>query len=448
MSEIQQAFMIQTWGCQMNEDDSLQMESLLKQMGYRQTSDEGDADVIILNTCSVRERPEHKALTKLGELKPLKEENRHLIVIVCGCMAQRQGSDFLKRAPIVDIVLGTGNIPELPHLIEMIKGGARRLVAVDLPERDGSPKVAEAKRVVGEVGLKMFVPVMYGCNNFCAYCVVPFARGPERSRPPQEIVEEITELVDRGCREVTLVGQNVNSYGNTFADKSVDFPALLEQVSGIEKLKRIRFMTSHPKDLSDRLIDAYVNLPKVCDHLHLPIQAGDDEILRRMGRGYTVEHYRSLVERMRSRVPGIALTTDIMVGFPGETAEQYRNTLAMVESIRFDAAFMFAYSARPGTAAAKMENQIDAATKRLRLNALIAVEAEISMEILQSAVGTTMEVMVEGESQKDRRRMTGYTRSNRTVHFIGGDGLRPGDLVNMRAIKAHPWGFTGELVEE
>jgi tRNA-2-methylthio-N6-dimethylallyladenosine synthase len=432
----------------MNEDDTLQMESLLKQMGYRQASDESDADIIVLNTCSVRAKPEQKALSKLGELRALKEENRRLIVVVCGCMAQREGRNLLKKSPVVDIVLGTGNIPELPHLIERIRGGERRLVAVDLPPRDGAPKVAEGKRVIGEVGLKMFVPVMYGCNNFCAYCIVPFARGPERSRRPEEIVEEITELAARGCREVTLVGQNVNSYGQTLADGSTDFPRLLEMVSGIEDLKRIRFFTSHPKDLSERLIDAMSDLPKVCEHLHLPLQAGDDEILRRMGRGYTVEHYRSLVEKLRSRVPGIALTTDVMVGFPGETEDQFNHTLETIESIRFDGAFMFAYNPRPGTAAARMGDQIDAAVKRRRLNALIAAEEEISLEKLQSVVGGTFEVMVEGQSEKDHRRLTGYTRTNRTVNFLGKDGILPGDLVTVRAKKAHPWGFTGELVEE
>lgn len=439
--------MVQTWGCQMNEDDSLQMASLLEQMGYQETSDESEADIILLNTCSVRAKPEQKVLSKLGELRILKEENRGLIVGVCGCMAQREGNALLKRSPVIDFVLGTASIPEIPTLIKQIREGYRRLVAVDLPGRGESSDLSTGKRMIAKTAsLKSFIPVMYGCNNFCAYCVVPYARGPERSRTPEEIVEEITELVAGGCREVTLVGQNVNSYGQTLADGSTDFPRLLELVNDIVGLERIRFTTSHPKDLSDRLIEAIAELPKVCEHLHLPMQAGDDHTLQAMGRRYTVDHYRGLVEKLRSRVPGISLTTDVMVGFPGETEEQFANTLATVESIRFDGAFMFAFNSRPGTAAALMQDPIDGATKRRRLNTLISAQAAISIEEEEAAVGKLFEILVEGPSAKDAKRMTGYTRTNRTVNFVG-EGYLPGDLLTVRAVMAHPWGFTGEVVE-
>jgi tRNA-2-methylthio-N6-dimethylallyladenosine synthase len=445
----QPAYMIQTWGCQMNEDDSLQMANLLEQMGYRQTLEESEADIILLNTCSVRAKPEQKVKSKLGELRLLKQEKRDLIIGVCGCMAQREGEELLKRASYVDLVLGTASIPELPLLIDRIRRGERRLLAIDMPERNGSVVAAHAFRMAGRVGLKMFIPVMYGCNNFCAYCVVPYARGPERSRPPEEIIAEITHLAAKKCKEVTLVGQNVNSYGQTLGSSRhpVDFAALLEMLNEVPGLERIRFMTSHPKDLSDRLIGAIADLPKVCEHLHLPIQAGDDTILRRMGRGYTVEHYVDLVEKLRRRVPGIALTTDVMVGFPGETEEQFRNTLATVEAIGYDAAFTFAFNARPGTAAARMDDQIDRATKMRRLNELISLQSEIVLRKSRSQVGSVVEVLVEGPSEKDPSRMTGYSRANRTVNFsVGGySGQLEGSLVQVQVEKAHPWGFSGKL---
>lgn len=443
MGGVQPAFTILTWGCQMNEDDSLQMANLLEQMGYRRTADESEADIIMLNTCSVRAKPEQKVLSKLGELRALKDRKPGLIICVAGCMAQREGEKLLKRVPFLNLVLGTAGITELPSLIQQIREGKRRVLAIDMPE-SGSNGASHIQRAIGSVGLKAFVPVMYGCNNFCAYCVVPYARGPERSRPPGEVVDEITELVARGMREVTLVGQNVNSYGATL-DEPIDFAELLAQADAIPGLERIRFTTSHPKDLSDRLIEAMATLPKVCEHLHLPLQAGDDGILHRMGRRYTVAQYRSLVEKLRARVPGISLSTDIMVGFPGETEEQFRNTLETMKSIRFDAAFMFAFNARPGTAAARMDDQVDSKTKARRLNELIDLQNEQTHESNRAHVGETFEILVEGPSGKDPSKLTGYTRTNKTMIFPGAEGLE-GRLVMVRAESAHPWGYTGEMV--
>lgn len=422
----------------MNDDDSQQMANLLEQMGYRPALEESDADIILLNTCSVRAKPEQKVRSKLGEFRLLKLERPNLIVGVCGCMAQREGKRLLSRG--ADLVLGTAAIHELPMLIEQIRQGRRRLVADALPQRGKLNGHAHVSRVTGQIGLKAFVPIMYGCNNFCAYCVVPSARGPERSRSAEEIVAEISSLVDRGCKEVTLIGQNVNSY----APGDTDFAGLLAMLNGIEGLERIRFMTSHPKDLSDRLIEA-MSLPKVCEHLHLPIQSGDDEILRRMGRGYAVDHYKALIGKLRDRVPGISLTTDLMVGFPGETEEQFQNTLRTVEEIRFDAAFTFAFNPRPGTAAAGMDNQIEGSIKRRRLSELIAVQNEITLERGKAQVGEVFEVLVEGPSEKDPTRMTGYTRTNKTINFPGGEELM-GKLVNVKVVSAHPWGFLGEMV--
>lgn len=438
----QPAFAVLTWGCQMNEDDSRQIGNLLQQIGYRPAEDVCDADIIMLNTCSVREKPEQKVRSKLGELRLLKEEKPDLIIGVCGCMAQRDGLALRKSMPFIDIVMGTASIPELPALVEEVRQTRRFASALELPKRNGSLPPASGGRVLSGVGLKMFVPVMYGCDNFCTYCVVPHVRGPERSRPENEVVAEVEDLVAKGCREVTLVGQNVNSYrGET---EEVDFAELLDRIDDIKGLDRIRFTTSHPKDLSDRLIVAMASMPKVCEHLHLPMQAGDDEVLERMGRRYTVEHYINLVDALRARIPNIAITTDIMVGFPGETDEQFRNTLDAVQSIRFDGAFMFAFNPRPGTAAAKMDDQIDNRNKTRRLVELISVQNDITLEKNQEHVGKVFEVLAEGPSERDPSRMTGYTRHNKTVNFAAEADVA-GRLVLVRAEQAHPWGFSGEI---
>ena len=461
------AYKILTWGCQMNDDDSQQMSNLLEQIGYREAATESKADIILLNTCSVRAKPEQKVKSKLGELRALKEKKPGLIIGVCGCMAQREGKELLNHASPVDLVIGTASIYELPMLIEQVRQDRGRIVADRMPERGKLNGSAHVARTISHVGLKAFVPVMYGCNNFCTYCVVPSARGPERSRSPQEIVAEITEMVSLGCRGVTLVGQNVNSYagrseqstvnserGGAGPDshsslithhEGVDFAELLKMVNEIEGLKRIRFTTSHPKDLSDRLIHAMAELPKVCEHLHLPIQSGDDDILDRMGRKYTVEHYLKLVDKLRARIPGIALTTDVMVAFPGETHEQFKNTINTVGEIRYDAAFMFAFNPRPGTAAEKMDGQHDNTAKTRRLIELIAVQNEITLEKNQDCLESVFEVLVEGPSVKDPEKLSGYTRTHKTVNFPGSPDLI-GKLVMVRAKTAHPWGFTGEMV--
>ncbi|MBP6964604.1 MAG: tRNA (N6-isopentenyl adenosine(37)-C2)-methylthiotransferase MiaB [Armatimonadetes bacterium] len=445
----QTKFMIMTWGCQMNEDDSTQMANLLARAGFSSTNDPMDADIVVLNTCSVREKPEQKVRSRLGELRLLKQEKPNLIIGVCGCMAQRDGLELRKTMPFIDLVLGTANIERLPSLIEDVRSSRGFASALDLPLRNGKrPSSARhsrcccIERIIGDVGLRMFVPVMYGCDNFCTYCIVPRVRGPERSRAASEIVAEVRELVDKGCREVTLVGQNVNSYRGESVD--TDFTDLLEQLNDVEGLQRIRFTTSHPKDLSDRLIEAIAELPKVCEHLHLPMQSGDNEILRRMGRGYTAEQYLDLVDKLRLRVPGISLTTDVMVGFPGETDERFENTVTLVEAIGFNGAFMFAFNPRPETDAALMDDQVDGRTKTRRLVELIAVQNEITLRGNEERVGETFEVLTEGPSQRDASRLTGYTRGNKTVNFRAHPGLT-GELVMVRASQAHPWGFSGEI---
>jgi len=440
MSESTPAFTVLTWGCQMNEDDSDQISNLLIQMGCHPAGNERDADIIMLNTCSVRSKPEQKVRSKLGELEVLKREKPDLIIGVCGCMAQKEGDALRNRAPHIDLIVGTANIARIPEMIADVRRARRRLTALDLP-RACTDEAAIPNRVTNRasVGLKSFVPIMYGCDNFCSYCIVPYVRGKERSRPKDDIVEEVRLLAGRGVKEVTLIGQNVNSY-----DGAAGFDDLLRAVNDISGIERIRFTTSHPKDLSDMLIRAVAELPKVCEHVHLPVQAGDDEILLEMRRGYTADDYRRLVVKLRSVVPNVTLTTDFLVGFPGETEAQFENTLRLAEEIRFDSAFMFAFNPLPKTAAASLPGQLPTNVKNDRLRRLIELQNRISTEINDSHVGSEFEVLVEGPSPKDPSRMTGLTRGNRTVNFPGCPQLA-GTTVTVRAVKGHLWGFSGEL---
>jgi len=461
-----------TWGCQMNEEDSEQMGLYLEQMGYRAVNDAADAEVVLLNTCSVRAKPEEKVWSELGRLRDLKRERPEMIIGVCGCMAQVESAEIQKRAPHVDMVVGTGNIAALPTLIEKVKAGEEAvaaapcqspksrtgnliaLTALDLPPRRGAVVTdVPLRNVARKPKLKAHVPIMYGCDKFCTFCIVPFTRGRERSRPTQEILAEIEALARGGTKEITLLGQTVNSYGKNLAEGRVPFATLLEQIDAIRGIQRVRFTSPYPRDFTDDLIEAIGRLRTVCEHVHLPLQVADDELLTEMHRGYTVARYREIVEKLRARVPGIAITTDLMLGYPGETDAQFWNTMRFVEEIRFDSAFMFAYSPRPGTKAAALENQVPHAVKIERLNQLIALQNRITVEINQSQVGQAFEVLVEGWSPKDRTKLTGLTRTLKTVNFPAPEGgTRSADsligkLVNVRAVEAHLWGFTGELEE-
>ncbi|HOM72351.1 MAG TPA: tRNA (N6-isopentenyl adenosine(37)-C2)-methylthiotransferase MiaB [Armatimonadota bacterium] len=439
-------FTVLTWGCQMNEDDSNQISGLLMQMGYQPAESIEQADVIMLNTCSVRAKPEQKVKSKLGELRELKEENPDLIIGVCGCMAQRQGADIRKYAPHVDMVIGTAQIERIPEMICEVIRSRQALSALELP-RAAKDEANVPVRVANSShkALKAFVPITYGCDNFCAYCIVPYVRGKERSRPLGEIVEEVKRLVDSGTKEVTLLGQNVNSYASP--EPSADFPDLLAAVNDVPGLERIRFTTSHPKDMSDRLIQAMADLPKVCEHIHLPIQSGDNDTLKRMRRGYTVEHYKERVAALREAIPGVSITTDILLGFPGETDQEFENTLRTIEEIRYDAAFMFAFSPIARTVAAEMPDQVPYKVKNERLRQVIALQNRITIEKNIGLIGQVFEVMVEGLSPKNPKRLTGLTRQNKTVNFPKAD-IQAGEIINIRAVEGHLYGFVGELLDK
>lgn len=447
---------ILTWGCQMNEEDSEQIGLFLEDAGYEPAEILEDADVVILNTCSVRRKPEDKVFSKLGELRQRKRENPDLVVGVVGCMAQILARTIAARAPFVDFVAGTGHNAELPELIAQVRERRARhehsepLFLLSLPERRGSSVADVPLRTARRpVRLRAFVPVMYGCDRHCTFCVVPFTRGRERSRPPEDIIEEIGRLAAGGTREVILLGQTVNYYGRNLPDRRVTFSELLWRIAEIPGIERIRFTSPHPRGFTDDLIRAIAEIPQVCEHVHLPLQAADDEVLRRMKRGYTLAQYTEIVEKLRSAVPGIAITTDLMVGFPGETEEQFAATLDYVRRTRFDAAFMFAFSPRPGTKAADMPEQLARDVKIHRLSRLVELQNSITAEINRSLVGSLVEVLVEGASARDASRLSGLTRTFKTVHFDlpgHGDGLSAparGQLVRVKVTGGSLTGLTG-----
>ncbi|MBQ5859330.1 MAG: tRNA (N6-isopentenyl adenosine(37)-C2)-methylthiotransferase MiaB [Selenomonadales bacterium] len=434
-------YLILTYGCQMNENDSQRLGGLLQKIGYEETTVMEDADAILLNTCCVRESAELKIYGKIGEIKGLKRDKPSLIVGVCGCMAQKNQKALFKRAPHIDFVVGPNNLHDVPNIIAQIGEERKHILATD----DGINTESDHVPTVRKQGMTAWVPIMYGCNNFCTYCIVPYVRGRERSRTIAEICTEIEGLALEGCREVTLLGQNVNSYGK--GTDEGDFADLLRAVNEIKGIERIRYMTSHPRDMSQRVIEAVRDCEKVCDHFHLPVQAGSDILLKRMNRGYTTEYYRDLVRRIREANPNATLTTDLIVGFPGETDELFEETLAFVKEMRYDAAYTFLYSKRSGTPAAEMDEQVDIKVKKARLQKLMDMQNENSLELNQAYVGRTVEVMVEGPSKSDEQTWTGRTTGNKIIlwPYVGTEKV--GDLVNVRVDVAQTWLLKGTLQE-
>ena len=433
-----------TFGCQMNEHDSETIAGMLQEKGCVETMSRDDSDITIINTCSVRENADKRFFGTLGQLKKLKEKNPEYVACVCGCMMQQQHIiDTIKsKYPWVDIIFGTHNIHRFPELLEKVYSEKKK-IAETFEDSDQIVEGLPAKRLYKH---KSFVNIMYGCNNFCTYCIVPYTRGREKSRKPEDIVREITGLVADGVKEVTLLGQNVNSYrGAGESGSECDFADLIYMINDIEGLERIRFMTSHPKDLSDKLIQAFVDCDKLCNYIHLPVQAGSDRVLRRMNRKYTREKYLEVVERLRKAVPDIAISTDIIVGFPGETEEDFEETLSLVRSVKYDSAFTFLYSVRQGTPAAEYEDQIPEEVKHQRFDRLVdAVNAD-SAEKNAAYKGRIERVLVEGVSKKNENTLTGRTEGFKLVDFEGGRELI-GQMVNVEIIEGKTFSLTGKIV--
>ncbi len=422
----------------MNEHDSERMAGVLKGQEYVQTEDAATADVIILNTCSIREKAEQKFYSELGRLRSLKLERPGLRIAVAGCIAQQEGKNILSRAPYVDMIFGPSDVARVSELPRLAKTWSNPLIEIN-----GDPDYHRKKLPASRSDrLKAWVSIMYGCNNFCTYCIVPYVGGRERSRPPSDVVSEVRELAEQGFKEVTLLGQNVNSYGKGEAD-SVDFPGLLALVNEVPGIERIRFVTSHPRDLSSELIAALRDLPKVCESLHLPVQSGADPVLTAMNRKYTRAAYLDRIKRLRAAVPHITLTSDIIVGFPGETDQDFSLTLQLLREVEYDNVFAFKYSKRPGTAALKLTGHVPESVKEARLAQVLDLQKEISIRKNAAAGGMTFEVLVDGHSKKCGK-LTGRTRGNKAVNFEGPDSLI-GTLVMVRITGAGESSLSGEL---
>jgi tRNA-2-methylthio-N6-dimethylallyladenosine synthase len=429
-----------TYGCQMNEYDSERVAGLLRAQRWELTEHEADADLILLNTCAIREKAEEKVFSKLGQLRTLKAGRPQLVVGVMGCMAQLQQGAIVRRAPVVDLVFGSPAIARVGELVDRVRRERRPVV-----ETGEGPLVKLTARPPSAPRLKAFVTVMEGCEKHCTFCVVPTTRGRERSHPPEAIEAEVRALAAEGCREVTLLGQTVNAYGRDLTPPT-DLPALLERVSAVAGIARLRFTTSNPYNLTPRMIAAMRELPKVCEYFHLPLQSGSDRVLARMNRGYTRARYLELIEALRAAVPDIALSTDLIVGFPGETDADFAATLDMVERVGYDNVFAFRYSRRPGTPAAAFADQVPDDVKARRNTEVLAVAARVAAARSARLAGRTLEVLVDGVSRKDPGVLAGRTRCNRVVNVDGGGRVTVGDLVQVRITEVLPHSLRGTLV--
>lgn len=438
---MNKGYYIFNYGCQMNASDTEHYAGQLEELGYQPVEDFHNADVIIVNTCCVRESAEKKIAGKIGELKSVKTKNPDVVICVAGCMAQKDGEKLLKKHTQVDLLLGTAHVNDFKNILQEYQAEKKGRIYNDLTIRQSE---FEGK-MVRQSSFSAWIPIMYGCNNFCTYCIVPYVRGRERSRAPENIIEEIKQAVKDGYKEFTLLGQNVNSYGKDFGEKEA-FAKLLRQVNDIEGVERVRYMTSHPRDMSEEVIKAVAECEHVCENFHVPFQAGSDEILRQMNRGYNREKYLELIKTIRRYVPDAAITTDIIVGFPGETDEDFADTLNLVKEVGFDAAFTFIYSKRSGTPAAKMENQIPLDVKKQRLNQLMEVQNINSLRCNEQMVGKVFEVLAEGPS-KDPKVWSGRTRTNKLVLWnVEDKTYSVGEKVQVLVETAQTWLVKGKAV--
>ena len=445
-------YTILTMGCQLNENDSEKLCGMLEKMGYTKTEKQNDADLALFNTCCVRENAEDKLFGKLGELKRLKEQ-KGIIIAIGGCMMQEKHiTDKIKESyPFVDILFGTHTLHKFPEDLYKVIEEKRKLE--DILDIDG--KIYEGLPIKRDSKIKASVTIMNGCNNFCSYCIVPYVRGRERSRQPRDIIEEVKKLAKEGYKEITLLGQNVNSYLRVEREKNIpfeeyqgvnSFATLLRAINKIDGIERIRFISPHPKDFTDDVIEAIADCEKVCKLVHLPLQSGNTKVLKEMNRKYTKEQYLNLVEKMKNKIPNLTLSTDIIVGFPGETDEEFEDTLEVVEKVRFEQVYMFIYSRRVGTPGDKMQNQIPEDIKHKRFDKLKAlVESQIE-ENNKKYIGTTQKILVEGESKNNSNMLSGRTESNKVVIFEGSKELMD-KIINIKIISQHMWYLKGEILK-
>lgn len=432
-----------TYGCQMNESDTERINGQLEELGYRPAEEMEDADIVIMNTCSVRQNAEEKVYGKIGEIKKLKDKNPDMLLGIAGCMAQENKGKLIERMPIIDFVIGPYHIHDLKDIVS--KENARGSHVVKTERNPHSVEDYSELKSVRKSKIFAWVPIMQGCNKFCTYCIVPYVRGREISRTIDDISNEIQTLADEGYKEVTLLGQNVNSYGLDFRN-GTDFGDLIRAIDKIDDIERVRYMTSHPRDMTFEMIDAMAESSKVVRHMHLPVQHGSNEMLKKMNRGYTIEHFKELLSYVRSKMPDIVVTTDLITGFPGETEEMHQETLALLKEVRFDSAYTFIYSPRTGTPAARMKDQIDSDTKHRRLQELMDVENEISLELNKEMEGKTYSIIVEGPSKQDPMNWYGRTSGNKMILFPYKEGISVGDTVDVKVDTAQTWVLKGELI--
>ncbi|MFS0863885.1 tRNA (N6-isopentenyl adenosine(37)-C2)-methylthiotransferase MiaB [Fredinandcohnia sp. 179-A 10B2 NHS] len=437
-------FMIKTYGCQMNEHDTEVMAGIFMQMGYEPTEVVEDADIILLNTCAIRENAENKVFGEIGHLKPLKMQNPNLLIGVCGCMSQEESvvNKILQKYQYVDMIFGTHNIHRLPNIVKEAMFSKEMVVEVWSKEGD----IIENLPKVRKGNIKGWVNIMYGCDKFCTYCIVPYTRGKERSRRPEDIIEEVRHLARQGYQEITLLGQNVNAYGKDFEDMKYGLGDLMDELRKID-IPRIRFTTSHPRDFDDHLIEVLAKGGNLMEHIHLPVQSGSSAVLKLMARKYTRESYLELVKKMKEKIPNASFTTDIIVGFPNETDEQFEETMSLYREVEFDSAYTFIYSPREGTPAAKMEDNIPMEVKKERLQRLNALVNEISAKKNLTYQDQIVEVLVEGESKNNPDVLAGYTSKNKLVNFKGPKSAI-GKLVKVKINQAKTWTLDGEIIEE
>jgi len=435
-------FLIRTYGCQMNEHDTEVMAGIFEELGFEATDTEFDADIILLNTCAIRENAENRVFGEIGHLKPLKQERPDLIIGVCGCMTQEEAvvNRILQKHQHVDLIFGTHNIHRLPQLLKEAMFSKEMVMEVWSKEGDIVENLPKARKG----NIRAWVNIMYGCDKFCTYCIVPYTRGKERSRLPEEIIHEVRDLARRGYKEITLLGQNVNAYGKDLKGTDYSLSYLMDEIRKID-IPRVRFTTSHPWDFTDDLIEVLAKGGNLVEHIHLPVQSGNNAILKIMGRSYTRETYLKLFYKLKKAIPHASFTTDIIVGYPNETEEQFQETFSLVEECQFDGAYTFIYSPRPGTPAARMEDDVTMEVKKERLQRLNTIVNQHMAASNQSLLGETVEVLVEGVSKKNGDILSGHTRTNKVVNFKGSKALI-GELVEVKITDAKTWSLNGECI--